>query len=134
MIAVSVAAVSALIVRRTTFGVTDVAPAVAIDRADDARLDEFAAVGDRADRRSHLQRRDADLIAHRHRRQRAVGPLLGLPDDAGALAGKIGRDADGRSRSAATKRLSRSVPTLKPILIAPTLLDLTITSLNDSTP
>src|SRR5437868_3813614 len=39
----------------------------------------------------HLQRRHADLIAHRHRRERAVGPLLRIPDDARALAGKIAR-------------------------------------------
>src|SRR5262249_61952232 len=32
------------------------------------------------------------LIAHRHRHQRALGPLRGIPDDARALAGKIRRD------------------------------------------
>jgi len=36
--------------------------------------------------------------------------------------------------NAETKRLSRSVPTLNPIRIAPMLLDLTITSVNVSHP
>ena len=41
------------------------------DGAHDARLDQLAAVGDRAGRRRHLQRRHADLVAHRDRGQRA---------------------------------------------------------------
>ena len=37
-----------------------------------ARLHQRPAVGDRAHGRRHLQRRHADLVSHRHRRQRAV--------------------------------------------------------------
>ena len=56
-----------------------------------ARLDPVAAVGDRVHRRRHLQRRHADLVAHRDRGERAVVQLRGVPDDARALAGKVGR-------------------------------------------
>src|SRR5581483_7278666 len=65
---------------------------VAIDGAHDARLHVDAAVRDRADRGNHLQRRHRHLIAHRYRRERAVGPLLRLPDDAGVLCREIRRD------------------------------------------
>ena len=134
MIAVSVAAVSALMVRRIDLRRHRVPPPVPVDGAHDARLDVLAAVGDRAERRGHLQRRDGDLIAHRDGRERALGPLLRLPDDSGALRRESRATRGARTRTATRSRLSRSVPTLKPILIAPTLLDLTITSLNDSTP
>ena len=53
-----------------------------------------------------------------------------MPGLSPGKSGEIGRPNPNRS----TYSLSRSVPSLKPILIAPTLLDRTITSLNDSTP
>ena len=73
------------------FWLDDIPPVVPVDGADDAGLDQLAAVRDRARGRDHLQRRDADLIAHRHRRQRALGPLFRAPHDARVLAGKIRR-------------------------------------------
>ena len=51
----------------------------------------------------------------------------------GLSPGKSG-DTGRPNPNSDTKRLSRSVPTRNPILIAPTLLDRTMTSLNDSTP
>ena len=45
----------------------------------------------RTHRSRHLQRRHADLVAHRHRGQRAVGELRRIPHDARALAAKIRR-------------------------------------------
>jgi hypothetical protein len=51
--------------------------------AHDARLQQVAAVGDRADRRRHLQRRHADLVAHRHRRERAGVEVLRALYDVG---------------------------------------------------
>jgi hypothetical protein len=44
------------------------------------------------------------------------------------------RDTDRPKPNRSTYWLSRSVPTLKPILIAPTLLDSTMTFSNDRTP
>ena len=80
---------SGLIVRPSDLARHRQAHAVADHGADDARLDQLAAVGDGADRRRHLQRRHADLIAHRHRRQRAVGQLRRIPDDAGLSPRKV---------------------------------------------
>jgi hypothetical protein len=91
------AAVSALIVHdHLGYGESTV---VAVDGAHDARPDS-SAVGDRAHCRRHLQRRHADLIAHRHRGQRAVGPSRG---PAAVLAGKVPETAEAeplRNRSA----------------------------------
>ena len=68
-----------------------VAPVVAIHGPEHPRLDVFAAVGDRAHGAEHLQRRHRDLVADRDVSQRAVGPLLRFPHDAGALAREVGR-------------------------------------------
>ena len=92
MISVSVAAVSAVIARRSTLCATAFPAAVADERAHDARLDELAAVGHRAHGRGHLQRRDAHLISHRHRRQRAGIQPRRVPDDAGVLAAEVRRE------------------------------------------
>ena len=64
------------------------------------RLDELAAVGNDAHRGGHLQRRDADLIAHRHRRERAGVELRGIPDHTAVLAAKVGRDRLAESKPA----------------------------------
>ena len=53
------------------------------------RLHQRSAVGDRADGGRHLQRRDADLIAHGHRRERAVVHPHRVPDDARVLAAEV---------------------------------------------
>src|SRR4029453_7273281 len=66
-------------------------PAIADHGTNHAWLHELAAVGDDADRLRHLPRRDSDLIAHRHRRQRAIGELRRIPDDAWALTTEIWR-------------------------------------------
>ena len=89
MIVGQLAAVAAETVRRSDLGRHLGAPAVLDERAHDARLDQRSAVGDRADRRGHLQRRHADLISHRHRRERARIELRGVPDDAGVLAAEV---------------------------------------------
>src|SRR4029077_1621130 len=65
---------------------------VAVDGVDDARLDVFTAVCDRADRGDDLQRRHANLVAHGHGCEAAVVQLFRLPDLAGTLSGKIARD------------------------------------------
>ena len=69
-----------------------VAAAVAQKRAHDARLDEVAAVGDRAHGGRHLQRRDADLVSHRDRCEGARIQPLRVPDDAGVLAAEVRRE------------------------------------------
>ena len=97
MIVVSVAAVAGSTARRIAFGLTAY-----------RRLSRYTARTMRGsmsspplaialDRRDHLQRRHADLVAHRHRGERALGPLVGAPDDAGALAGKVRRDRPAES-------------------------------------
>ena len=76
-----------------------------------------------------------------YRRRRDAGDARGLPDGGRPhlrqlLAHFIGKSGDAGcpKPNSETKRLSRSVPTRNPILIAPMLLDCTITSLNESTP
>ena len=92
MIVVMIAAVSAVIAC-AHFLVRHLDAAAVLDEgADDARLEQVAAVGDRAHRRHHLQRRHADLVAHRDRRQRAVVQPRRIPDDAGGLAAEIGSE------------------------------------------
>jgi len=68
------------------------ADAVLDHGAHDARLDQFTAVGDRADRAHHLQRRHADLIADQRGRKRAVGHRGPVPQDAGVLTAEVGRE------------------------------------------
>ena len=78
-------------VRRTTLRRDFGAPAVFDQRANDVRLVERAAVGHRADGCGHLERRDADLIAHRHRGERARIEGGRVPDDPRVLTAKIRR-------------------------------------------
>ena len=89
MIATSVAAVSRLIVlpevARRDFRACRPVP----ERAHEARLHEHAAVGDRRDGRGHLQRRDANLVAHGDRRQRALAPPLRIGQHAARLARQV---------------------------------------------
>src|SRR5262249_48525830 len=67
------------------------APVVTVHGTNHPRLDVLAAVRHRADRRHDLQRRDANLVTHRYRRESAVVESFGPPDDAGILTGKIPR-------------------------------------------
>ena len=120
-------------VRRSALRAIVVALPVLDERAHDARLDQRSAVGDGADRGGHLQGRDADLVAHRHGRQRARVEPRGIPHDAGVLAAEVRTDRLAEPE-AADIRPSRSGPSRSPTLMAPTLLDLTITSVNGSAP
>ena len=90
------------------------------DRPHQPRPHQGAAIGDGADGRGHLQRRHADLVAHRNRRQRAVVELI--PDDARLLAWQVGRQAGAKAEPAHVA-LHLLGTQRKPALIAPTLLD-----------
>ena len=116
MMAVSVAAVS-LRDRPAEDRRLHVLPlAVPNQRAHDARLNQLAAVGHRADRRHHLQRRHADLIAHRHRRERAAVELAADPRRCRLSRRENPARARGRIRSGARTVPAAPRPSLKPDL------------------
>ena len=64
---------------RTTIGESELITLaiIARDRFHDPRRHEFAAVRDRRHRHRHLQRRNADFVAHRNARDRNLAPDCG---------------------------------------------------------
>ena len=69
------------------------------ERTHDVRFEQRAAVGDGAHRRHHLQRGDADLVTHGHRRQAAGIESRRIPDNSRALAAEVRRECLAESKA-----------------------------------
>ena len=107
---------------------------VAGHRANDTRLEELAAVRHRGEGSRHLQRGDGNLVPHGNGRYRPIVQRLGTPRRGRALSPGKSRDSARPNPNLSTYRLSRSGPRRNPTRMAPTLLDLTITSVKLSGP